>query len=106
MHAPVRTKMLQLKPANPSFTPALNKLKLACCHLEHIGSYSHLAEDLIHLCSATNHSNAAIIKANRDYNSKLISSVTANSHQLWTTVNNFAHCKSQVLPSSLTKFIV
>ena len=99
-HAPVKTKILRLKPTNPWFTPALNKLKRARRHLERIWSRSHSSHDLIRLRSATNHYHAAIIKAKRDYNSKLISSATTNSRKLWTTVNNFLHRKSSpVLPS-------
>jgi hypothetical protein len=99
-HAPVKTKILRPKPANPWFTPALKKLKRARRRLEHIWSRSHSAYDLVRLRSTTNHYHAAIIKAKRNYNSTLISSAAANPRKLWTTVNNFLHRKSSpVLPS-------
>jgi hypothetical protein len=98
--APVKTKILRPKPANPWFTPALKKLKRARRRLEHIWSRSHSAYDLVRLRSTTNHCHAAIIKAKRNYNSTLISSATANPRKVWTTVNDFLHRKSRpVLPS-------
>jgi hypothetical protein len=93
-------KILRLTPANPWFTPALKKLKRAHRRLERIRSRSHSSYDLARLRSATNHYHAAIIKAKRDYNSKIISSATANPRKLWTTVNNFLNRKSSsLLPS-------
>jgi hypothetical protein len=42
-HAPVKTKFIRLKPANPWFTPALNKLKHACRSLQRVWLRSHSA---------------------------------------------------------------
>jgi hypothetical protein len=65
-----------------------------------LADYYETSDDLRRLPSATNHFHADIIKAKRDFNTKLISSVTTNSRKLWSTVNNFLHRKSApVLPS-------
>jgi hypothetical protein len=100
-HAPVITKTLRFKPSNPWFTPVLHKLKLARRRLERIWSHTHSSDDLLSLHSATNKYHAAIIKAKRDYNSKLISSNLTNCHKLWNTVNSLLHRKSlPALPAS------
>jgi exonuclease III len=99
-HAPLKSKVLRLKPANPWFTPALRKLKLAKRHLERVWSKSHSAEDLSTLRSVSNKYFASIIKAKRDYNATLISS-QSNPRQVWNTVNKFLHRSSApVLPTS------
>jgi hypothetical protein len=101
-HAPVITKTLRLKPSNPWFTPVLRKLKRARRQLERTWSRTHSSNDLRSLRSATNRYHAAIIKAKRDYNAKLISSNLTNPRKLWHTVNNLLHRRSiPVLPSSV-----
>ena len=77
-HAPLKCKSLRLKPANQWFTPALNKLKLAKRHLERVWSRTHSAQDLGAFHSASNHYHSAIIKAERDYSSTIISSSRTN----------------------------
>jgi hypothetical protein len=84
-HAPVITKTLRLKPSNPWFTPVLRKLKRARRQLERIWSRTRSSDDLRSLRSATNRYHAAIIKAKRDYNAKLISSNLTNPRKLWHT---------------------
>jgi hypothetical protein len=99
-YASVITKTLRLKPSNPWFTPVLSDRKLARHRLERIWFRTHSSDDLLSLRSATNRSQAAINKANRDYNSKLISSNLTNSRKLWHTINSLLHRKSiPVLPS-------
>jgi hypothetical protein len=101
-HAPVITKTLPLKPSNPWFTPVLRKLKRVRRQFERTWSRTHLSDDLRSLRSATNRYHAAIIKAKRDYNAKLISSNLTNPRKLWHTVNNLLHRRSiPVLPSSV-----
>jgi len=82
-HAPLKSKIICTKPRNPWNTLALKKLKLAKRYLERIWSRTHSFEDLKNLCSATNHYQAAIIKAKQTYNSSLISSSSTNPRQLW-----------------------
>ena len=100
-HAPLKSKIIRSKPSNPWFTSALNKLKSAKRRLERAWSKSHSLDDLKLLRSATNHYNAAVIKAKRDFNTSLISSHVTNPRQLWKTVNKLLHrTLPQVLPSS------
>jgi hypothetical protein len=81
-HAPVKTKFISLKPANPWFTPALNKLKHACRSLQRVWLRSHSVEDLKLLRTATNHYHAAITNAKRDYFSNLITTNATNPRKL------------------------
>jgi hypothetical protein len=99
-HAPVKTEFIRLKPANPWFTPALNKLKHACRSLQRVWLRSHSLEDLKLLRTATNHYHAAISNAKRDYFSSLITTNATNPRKLWNTVNSLLHRKPPpVLPS-------
>jgi exonuclease III len=99
-HAPLKSKIIRTKAANPWYTPALKKLKLAKRHLERVWSRSHSSEDHKNLRTATNHYHAAIIKAKRAYNSTLISSSLTNPRHLWNNINKILHRSSMpVLPS-------
>jgi hypothetical protein len=58
-----KSKLTCLKPLNPWFTPALNKLKRACwCLHVRVWCKIHSGEDLKPLHSATNQYHAAIVK--------------------------------------------
>ena len=99
-HAPLQSKVIHLKPDNPWFTSALNKLKLTCRHLQRSWSKSHSAEDLKLLRTATNKYHAAIVNAKRTYYSNLVSTNSTNPRKLWQTVNGLLRRKSSpVLPT-------
>jgi hypothetical protein len=65
-----------------------------------VWSQSYSVEDLRLLRTASNHYNAAIIKAERVYNSNLIACSLTNPRHLWNNVNKMFHrTSSHVLPS-------
>jgi len=88
------SKITRTKPRNPWYTLTLNKLKLDKRHLERNWSRTHSFEDLKNVRSATNHYHTAIIKAERIYNSSLISSSSTNHRQIWKNINILLHRSS------------
>ena len=93
IHAPLKTKLIRPKHANPWYTSPLHKLKTGCRRLEKSWNNSHSLLDLQILKSATNHYHRAIIKAKQIYNSSLISSNLTNPKKLWKTIDHLLHRK-------------
>jgi hypothetical protein len=60
-HAPLTSTILHPKSANHWFTPAINKLKHAKCHLERVWSKYHSIDNLKLVCTASDHYHAAIL---------------------------------------------
>jgi len=75
-HAPLKSKIIRTKPLNAWYTQALKIFKLAkhpTFHLERNCSRIYSSENLKSLRSATNHYHTATRKAERTYNSSIIS---------------------------------
>jgi len=102
-HAPVQSKLIASAKSNPWYTTELRTLKCHRRRCEHQWRSHPSAQSLGFLRTATNVYNRALLAAKKLYYSELVTSNSANPHQLWNTISNILHRhQSPSLPTTIS----